>query len=331
MSLPTSAPAERPAAPDTPLSRTVLLTRNVLPVLIALVVLAYEELFVPLGNASFARLAHLSFYGLAGPLVTFFTIQWIADGIKAREAAEHELRGLYAQLSASHERLSALQHLMRAVSEPADLETLLDVAVRGTQAASGAVSVRASLRGDLPGGDWLGGEWAEGGGLSRQVGGAGRYQVNETLRADGEHLGELQLSFETPPSSDTRELVQAISSELGSAIISTQRRTRDLISLFEVDQSIRAERNMRRLAGPRHRHHRRAGAGQRPRRLLDGSGRVAAPGIRPRSGRRNQKRRGGAGVRAAAGNRRPAATRLRRRSRRGLSRRSERPGTPDAK
>ena len=136
---------------------------------------------------------------------------------------------------------------MRAVSEPADLETLLDVAVRGTQAASGAVSVRASLRGDLPGGDWLGGEWAEGGGLSRQVGGAGRYQVNETLRADGEHLGELQLSFETPPSSDTRELVQAISSELGSAIISTQRRTRDLISLFEVDQSIRAERNMRRL------------------------------------------------------------------------------------
>ena len=85
MSLPTSAPAERPAAPDTPLSRTVLLTRNVLPVLIALVVLAYEELFVPLGNASFARLAHLSFYGLAGPLVTFFTIQWIADGIKARE------------------------------------------------------------------------------------------------------------------------------------------------------------------------------------------------------------------------------------------------------
>ena len=247
MSLPPPAPAERPAAPDTPLSRTVLLTRNLLPILIVLVVVAYEELFVPLGNASFARIAHLAFYGLAGPLVTFFTIQWIADGVKAREIAERELRELYAELSASHERMSALQHLMREVSEPADLETLLDVAVRGAQAVSGALSVRASLRGGLLAGSGPASDPAESGGLSHQVGAAGRYWINETLRADGEHLGELQLSFAGPPSSDTRELVQAISSELGSAIVSTQRRTRDLITLFEVDQSIRAERNMRRL------------------------------------------------------------------------------------
>ena len=67
------------------------------------------------------------------------------------------------------------------------------------------------------------------------------------LRADGELLGELRLSFAEPPSSDTRELIAAIGSELGSAVLSTQRRTRDLITLFEVDQSIRAERNMQRL------------------------------------------------------------------------------------
>ena len=113
--------------------------------------MAYEELFIPLGDASFGRLAHLAFYGLAGPLVTFFTIQWIAEGVQAREQAEAELRGLYAELSASHERMSALQHLMREVSEPADLETLLDVAVRGAQAATGAVSVQAELRGDMQG------------------------------------------------------------------------------------------------------------------------------------------------------------------------------------
>ncbi|WP_306468312.1 sensor histidine kinase [Deinococcus alpinitundrae] len=262
MSLPPSTPAERPAVSlnnfqphgGRLLSRTVLLTRNLLPLLIVLVVVAYEEMFIPLGDASFGRLAHLAFYGLAGPLVTFFTIQWIAEGVQAREQAEAELRGLYAELSASHERMSALQHLMREVSEPADLETLLDVAVRGAQAATGAASVQAELRGNMQGmvGPTVAGLTEAGlsvrsGGLSRQLGDPGRYQVNVVLRPDGELLGELRLSFAEPPSSDTRELIAAIGSELGSAVLSTQRRTRDLITLFEVDQSIRAERNMQRL------------------------------------------------------------------------------------
>ncbi|WP_245896024.1 GAF domain-containing sensor histidine kinase [Deinococcus irradiatisoli] len=232
--------------PGQPLSRTVLLTRNVLPLLIALVVIAYEELFIPLGDASFGHLAHLAFYGLAGPLVTFFTIQWIAEGVQAREQAEQELRRLYAELSASHERMSALQHLMREVSEPADLETLLEVAVSGAQAATGAASVQARLRGNgYSSAEHPQARRSEG--LSRQLGEPGRYQVSEALRAGGEALGELSLSFAEPPSSDTRELIQAIGSELSSAVISTQRRTRDLITLFEVDQSIRAERNMQRL------------------------------------------------------------------------------------
>ncbi len=248
MSLPPPAPSTGlEHQPGQPLSRTVLLTRNLLPLLIVLVVVAYETWFIPLGDASFGRLAHLAFYGLAGPLVTFFTIQWIAEGVQAREHAEQELRGLYAELRASHERMSALQHLMREVSEPADLETLLDVAVRGAQAATGAASVQAKLRGDVQGGGAGQPDVRRSDGLSRQLGEPGRYLVNEALRAGGEALGELSLSFADPPSSDTRELIQAIGSELSSAVISTQRRTRDLITLFEVDQSIRAERNMQRL------------------------------------------------------------------------------------
>ncbi|WP_318636125.1 sensor histidine kinase [Deinococcus detaillensis] len=250
MSVPPSAPeylaSGLETAEHTPLSRTVLLTRNLMPLLIVLVVVTYEEWFIPLGDANFGRLAHLAFYGLAGPLVTFFTIQWIAEGVQAREQAEGELRGLYAELSASHQRMSALQHLMREVSEPADLESLLDVAVRGTQAATGAVSVQAKLRGNVQDEQGVASRSAQEG-LSRRLGEGGRYLVNETLRVSGEHLGELTLSFDTPPSSDTRELISAISSELGSAVVSTQRRTRDLITLFEVDQSIRAERNMQRL------------------------------------------------------------------------------------
>ncbi|WP_366520413.1 sensor histidine kinase [Deinococcus sp.] len=234
---PSPAPALRPGMA---LSRMVLLTRNVLPLLIVLVVVAYEVGFVSLFDASAGRLVHLAFYGVVGPLVTFFTIQSIAEGVQAREQAEAELRDLYAQLSASHQRMGALQHLMRAVSEPADLETLLNVAVQGTQAATGAVIVQAQLRGDVLAG-------GPSSALSRQVGvQSGRYQVNVAL-GQGGVLGDLNLGFETPPSSDTRELIAAIGSELGSAIASTQSRTRDLITLFEVDQSIRAERNMQRL------------------------------------------------------------------------------------
>jgi signal transduction histidine kinase len=240
---PGSAPTQRPGLT---LSRMVLLTRNLLPLIIVLVVVAYEFGFVSLFDANLNRMVHLAFYGLAGPLVTFFTIQWIAEGVQAREQAEVELRGLYVQLSASHERMGALQHLMRAVSEPADLETLLDVAVQGIQAATGAVIVQARLRGELTGAELTGGEPA-GNTLSRQVGEqAGRYQVNVPL-GQGGVLGDLNLGFAEPPSSDTRELIAAIGSELGSAIASTQSRTRDLITLFEVDQSIRAERNMQRL------------------------------------------------------------------------------------
>ena len=234
---PGSAPAQRPGLA---LSRMVLLTRNLLPLLIVLVVVAYEVGFVSLFDASAGRVVHLAFYGVVGPLVTFFTIQSIAEGVQAREQAEVELRDLYAQLSASHQRMGALQHLMRAVSEPADLETLLDVAVQGTQAATGAVIVQAQLRGDVLAG-------GPSSALSRQIGEqAGRYQVNVAL-GQGGVLGDLNLGFTEPPSSDTRELIAAIGSELGSAIASTQSRTRDLITLFEVDQSIRAERNMQRL------------------------------------------------------------------------------------
>lgn len=224
------------------LMRAVLLTRNLLPFVILLVVVAYEEWFVPLGDDNFQHVAHLAFYGVAGPLVTFFVIQWIAQGVADRERADQELRTLYAELQASHERMEALQELMRSLADSqseSDLETLLDAAVRGTMKATGAVWVGIALRGEMPSSDLPSAE------LRREEGAGGRYPVSEPL--GHEPLGELSLSFAEPPSSDTRQLIAAIGVEVGHAVSSAQRRSRDLLTLFEVDQSIRAERNMRRL------------------------------------------------------------------------------------
>lgn len=219
--------------------RAVIITRNTLPFLIALVVLLYEEWVIPLGGAPFARIAHLAFYGLLGPLVTFFVIQWIAEGIKGREQASQELRALYAELRASHQRMSALQRLMRELADSQaenDLETLLEAAVSGARQVTGAASASATLRGE-----------GFGGALHSSAGAGGKYVVRRALQSEGGEIGELTLLFDAPPSSDTRELLADICVEIGNAIRSSQRRTRDLLTLFEVDQTIRAERNMRRL------------------------------------------------------------------------------------
>ena len=124
------APAQ-PAPRDVRLSDRVKLVRNVLPALIVLVVLAVELLIRRLNDLQAEFWAHLIFYGLLGPAVTFFTAEWIAQGTRAREQAERELRALYGQLSISHGRLGAVQELMREVADAPDMAAVVEVGARG--------------------------------------------------------------------------------------------------------------------------------------------------------------------------------------------------------
>jgi len=244
------------AAPpySTPLSRRLRFSRSILPTLIVLVVVAYETLVRQFGNPGAEITAHLLFYGLLGPLVTFFTIQWIADGERARERAEQELRRLYLQITAQNDRLEAVQTLMREVADAPDLEAVLQVSAQGAVRATGATHARLSLAGLE---------------LSSPVSGSARGSTllespsadlrelnvplsTGTLSSGGgpsgqERLGQMDLYFDAPPSQETRALAEAIGAEVGAALLSAQQRSRDLITLYEVDQSIRAERNMRRL------------------------------------------------------------------------------------
>ncbi|MFC6592183.1 hypothetical protein ACFP81_09360 [Deinococcus lacus] len=124
---PPAPPLPRPA----PLTGRETWLRAVLPPLFVLVVFVVEILISRIGSLSTEFWAHLLFYGLVGPSVTYFTLSWIAEGTRAREQAEQELRELYAQLRQSHGQLQAVQELMRDLTEARDLGEVMDTAARG--------------------------------------------------------------------------------------------------------------------------------------------------------------------------------------------------------
>ncbi|WP_291426684.1 GAF domain-containing sensor histidine kinase [Deinococcus sp.] len=232
---PATTPPARPAPREVRLSDRVRLVRNVLPTLIVLVVVAVEFAIRQLPAIQAQFWAHLLFYGLLGPAVTFFSVEWIAEGTRAREQAEHELRGLYGELSASHGRLRAVQELMREVAEAPDMAAVVEVAARGAVRATGATHATLTVPG----------------GLSSSARGetllAAPSADLHPLRVGIPGGGALALHFETPPTPETMALAQAISSEVANGVDAARNRTLDLMTLYSVDQSIRAERNMRRL------------------------------------------------------------------------------------
>ncbi|MCP2014094.1 signal transduction histidine kinase [Deinococcus sp. HSC-46F16] len=232
--LPASLPAAPPTSPprDWPLSRRVRLLRNVLPPLIVLVVAVVELLIAGLQNPRAEIWAHLLFYGLVGPAVTFFSVEWIAQGTRARERAELELRATYAQLSASHGQLQAVQELMRDLSGAPDLGAVVEVAARGAVRATGAAHATLTVPG----------------GLSAAAAGEGDAgEARFPLRVPIPGGGALALHFADPPTPQTEALAQAIAAEVATGVEAARQRTLDLMTLYSVDQSIRAERNMRRL------------------------------------------------------------------------------------
>lgn len=256
-----SLPSPPPPAPrGMALSDRVQLVRNVLPPLIVLVVAVVEFLIAQLRHPSAEIWAHLLFYGLVGPSVTFFTVEWIAEGTRARERAERELRLTYAQLSASHARLQAVQELMRDLTDAPDMGAVVEVAVRGALRATGAA--RATLT--IPGG-------LSASAVSEEPAPPGT--ALSPLRVAIPGGGALALHFDTPPPPETEALAQALAAEVATGVEAARQRTLDLMTLYSVDQSIRAERNMRRLLARITRNMaERVGAGARAAYLRDQDG-----------------------------------------------------------
>jgi signal transduction histidine kinase len=238
--------------------RRVRLVQVILPLLIVAVVVSYQLLLAQLEDRGVVFWAQLLFYGINGPLVTYFVLGWISQEVQERERAERELRNLFQELSESHERLAAVQQVTRNVSEATDLEHVLETAIQELTAAVGATAGAIALEGGVVRSVGLAELPLEVSDLEplraaretleRPSGFAGaRSRLSLPLRWGERFIGAVHLYFSGMPRTESRELLEILVGELAVAIEAASIRTRDLLTLFEVDRSIRAESNLERL------------------------------------------------------------------------------------
>ncbi|MEJ2287695.1 MAG: GAF domain-containing sensor histidine kinase [Deinococcales bacterium] len=251
--------AERPGS----LYDQVRLARLWLPLTIVGVVLLHQLVVVPLGGERYQFWAQLLFYSILGPLATFVTLNWIATEVRLREQAQDELARLFDQLRSSHELLTAIQQVTEQFAAATDLEAALGAASRGIRDVTGASAV-AVLVGPpqfgVTSGVGLSSEHERDAierdralrdhqrrGERTRIGGRDGWVLTMPLTWGGNLEGSLHAYYESDPDDRQREAFSILTSEFSAAAEATRSRTRDLLTLFDVDRSIRAEGNLERL------------------------------------------------------------------------------------
>ena len=241
----------------------VRLARLWLPLTIVGVVLLHQLVVVPLGGERYQFWAQLLFYSILGPLATFATLNWIATEVRLREQAQDELARLFDQLRSSHELLTAIQQVTEQFAAATDLEGALTAASRGIRDVTGASAV-AVLVGPTDLGVTSGvglTQEHERDALERDRGLRARQRRGERARIGeregwvltmpltwgGNLEGSLHAYYDADPDDRQREAFSILASEFSAAAEATRSRTRDLMTLFDVDRTIRAEGNLERL------------------------------------------------------------------------------------
>ena len=240
----------------------VLLARIWLPITIVGVVLFYQLTIIPLGGEDWRFWAELLFYGLLGPSATFITLNWIASEVKQRERAQAQLEQLYDELQDSHALLGAIQHVTEQFAAAPDLEAALSAASSGISRVTGAQgavlflgtdSLRITQQHGLS--DKLQANARERSALLEQGDALPeRVELGETywvltnsFTLAGRPSGSVHAYYRSEPSSEQRESFNILANEFSAAAEAARSRTRDLVTLVEVDRSIRAEGNLERL------------------------------------------------------------------------------------
>lgn len=241
----------------------VKLARLWLPLTIVGVVLVYQLAVVPLGGEAWQFWSQLLFYSILGPIVTFVTLSWIAGEVRLREEAQEELSRLYGELQASHELLGDIQGVTEKFVAASDLETALETASRGITEVSGAQGTIVVM--GAPGNEltsYFGLDptlreeaiersraLMEGRNHEERivVDGQRIWVLSSRLVWAGQPAGSVHAYYREPPAGRERESFMILASEFSAAAEAVSSRTRDLVTLFEVDRSIRAEGNLERL------------------------------------------------------------------------------------
>jgi signal transduction histidine kinase len=254
-------PSSVPPGPDRgSLYAQVRLARLWLPAVIVGVVLVHQLVVLPLGGPSFRFWGQLLFYTLLGPAVTYVVLDWIAQALREREEAQRELQRLYGELSDSFALLRSLQRVTEQFAAAPDLQSAVAAAIRGAREATGAGAAVLVLRQGIASADYE--QDAPGAELEAHARGADRGALGPSdagawsgpgvvtvhpLVWGGRHEGSLYAWFDRDPDPKTRETLSILAAEFAAAAEAVQARTRDLLTLFEVDRSIRAEGNLARL------------------------------------------------------------------------------------
>lgn len=241
----------------------VAFTRLWLPVAILGVVLLFELVLEPRFPPEPWLWVRLAFYGLLGPVVTFVTLTWITRQVRARERAQVQLAATYQELQRSHAMLSAINRVTERFAAATDLEAAVRAAAVGAREVTGARAAAVVLGAGSR-------ELADHEGLDERLVPVVRAR-DAALRAGGEpedaidtalgprwvlsaplRLGEavggsLHAVFVEPPGARARESFAILAAEFATVAEAANSRMRDLLTLFDVDRSIRAEGNLERL------------------------------------------------------------------------------------
>ena len=257
------------------LSGQVRLARLWLPIAIVGVVVVFQLGAVPAIAQRFggpvATWTEVLFYSVLGPGATYLTLNWIVVQVARREAAQAELTKLYRELQSSHALLGAIQRVTERFAAANDLETAMRAATEGIRDVTDARGVavllneadqesavleeasgldpfwrararerdRALQRGETPPAHETRADDAP----------HDSWVLTERLRWGDGRGGSLHAFYDAPPDGGQRESFRILASEFGAAAEAAQARMRDVLTLIEVDRSIRAEGNLARLLG----------------------------------------------------------------------------------
>ncbi len=255
--------------PQSSLYDQIRLARLWLPLVIIGVVLAFQFVVLPIGEGAFRIWAPVIFYSVLGPIATYVTLNWIAGAVRDREQAQADMARLYLELQASHEMLGSIHDVTAKYAAAPDLEAVMRVAAEGVVEVTGAAAV-----GMVVGSPEMGASYgvnltpeleADARERDRQMVGAmnaepptdearlltaagDRFTVlSHALEWGSSTEGSLHAYYEAPPDQRSREAFGILASQYSAAAESTRSRMRDLLTLMEVDRTVRAEGNLQRM------------------------------------------------------------------------------------
>ena len=244
------------------LYQQIKLARFWLPLAIIGVVLFHQLVIVPFGGPNWQFWEELLFYSILGPVITFLTLNWIAAQVRRREEAQDEMQHLNLELQENVKLLNAIQRVTEQFVSAGDLETALAAVSEGITKVTGAEGAGVFFGRDAGVSQHYS--------LSKELfqNAAERNQMmvrSETLEEiisiqkqpywvrsmplmlAGKLEGSIHAYYLREPEEDQRESFNILASEFSAAAEATRSRTRDFLTLMNVDRSIRAEGNLERL------------------------------------------------------------------------------------